>query len=51
MFKETLSNTVRGVCPYAVRQNVIDNLDEHPASLASAEIHTLFFPSESQNLL
>lgn len=52
MIKETFLNTERGICPYAVGQNAIDNLEEHSAILASAKRYRyVFFPSESQNLL
>jgi len=42
MIKETYLNTVRDACPYAVGQNVIDNLEEHSATLASAEMYIFF---------
>lgn len=51
MIKEIFLNTVRGVCPYAVGQNVIDNLEEHSAILASAERDIFFFLVNQKNLL
>lgn len=39
MIKASALNTVWSVCPYAVGQNVIDNLAEHSVILASADIY------------
>lgn len=41
--KGTFLNTAQGVCPYAVGQNVTDNLEEQSATPASAEREKYFF--------